>query len=593
MSPVAAPASERFAPPVMPTHGKLPPLTPHLRGSGPTGTILERRLSITYWGGWERFRQHLNSREKARLWPAQGWRTENVNGRMVLIQTLNNDGSLTEAGRKRLAEFDAKTAALAVEEKWEPQALPEDWETLVAGGGRFAYQIPSARRLAHALRSIRGAWDCSDLGTGKTFASLLAALSVAQEEKRLVGVICPKAVIPPWIKAFRVFKERPAFVLNYDSARRGKLPKIRHYGFEEWERKQPPCLVRGHHVEFLAPEKTLLIFDEAHNCKNQGTLNQAMLLAACRQKIPHICVSGTIAADPTQMFGTGQSVGLHTGESRTAGAPIWAEFLAASGVVKGWDGQPYFKDKTKLVTIHRRIFGKLAKNCRGTRVKIADLGDAFPETQILCEAFETDETAAIAKAYRDAKQELADIAAAYGEAAAAKAEQGVYVKVKKAVELCKVNAVVAMAREEISEGRSVAIFCNFTEPREKIMEALGARACIHGQQTTDERARWIDEFQADRERVIVANIDAGGVGVSLHDIHGNHPRSSIILPSDKATSMKQALGRVHRAGGRSKSRQIVFFAADTVEEGICERVREKLQNIDRLNDGDLNPEEAF
>jgi hypothetical protein len=53
------------------------------------------------------------------------------------------------------------------------------------------------------------------------------------------------------------------------------------------------------------------------------------------------------------------------------------------------------------------------------------------------------------------------------------------------------------------------------------------------------------------------------------------------------------LGRVHRAGGKSRSRQIVFFAAKTVEEQICSVVRSRMANIAALNDGDLRPEAKF
>jgi hypothetical protein len=98
---------------------------------------------------------------------------------------------------------------------------------------------------------------------------------------------------------------------------------------------------------------------------------------------------------------------------------------------------------------------------------------------------------------------------------------------------------------------------------------------------------------SDKSRVIVANIKAGGIGISLHDTHGNHPRTSIILPTNDAVVMKQAFGRIHRAGGMSKSRQIVVFAAGTIEEEICVCVRGKMNHIDSLNDGDLCPRHVF
>jgi hypothetical protein len=51
--------------------------------------------------------------------------------------------------------------------------------------------------------------------------------------------------------------------------------------------------------------------------------------------------------------------------------------------------------------------------------------------------------------------------------------------------------------------------------------------------------------------------------------------------------MKQALGRVHRAGGKSKSLQRIVFTAGTVEEKACDAIRRKIANFDLINDGDL------
>ena len=48
---------------------------------------------------------------------------------------------------------------------------------------------------------------------------------------------------------------------------------------------------------------------------------------------------------------------------------------------------------------------------------------------------------------------------------------------------------------------------------------------------------------------------AGGTGLSLHDVNGEHPRVSLISPSFSAIDLKQALGRIHRAGAKSPAVQ--------------------------------------
>jgi hypothetical protein len=49
------------------------------------------------------------------------------------------------------------------------------------------------------------------------------------------------------------------------------------------------------------------------------------------------------------------------------------------------------------------------------------------------------------------------------------------------------------------------------------------------------------------------------------------------------------LGRVHRAGGKSKSCQYLIYAAGVyIEENICEKLDEKLKRLDLIADGEID-----
>ncbi len=61
------------------------------------------------------------------------------------------------------------------------------------------------------------------------------------------------------------------------------------------------------------------------------------------------------------------------------------------------------------------------------------------------------------------------------------------------------------------------------------------------------------------------------------------------MPSPSVFDLKQVLGRVHRAGGKSKSIQYIIYAAGVgIEESICEKLDEKLKRMDTLNDGEID-----
>jgi hypothetical protein len=87
---------------------------------------------------------------------------------------------------------------------------------------------------------------------------------------------------------------------------------------------------------------------------------------------------------------------------------------------------------------------------------------------------------------------------------------------------------------------------------------------------------------------MLAQIAAGGQSVDLHDTDGRFPRTALICPTYSATEFKQVLGRVCRAGGKSRSLQRVIFAAGTVEEEMRDAVEAKLENLDLLLDADFS-----
>jgi superfamily II DNA or RNA helicase len=140
---------------------------------------------------------------------------------------------------------------------------------------------------------------------------------------------------------------------------------------------------------------------------------------------------------------------------------------------------------------------------------------------------------------------------------------------------------------------SIVVFCNFTETIHALSERLNTQCIVNGESKYEKvRQQNIDDFQNDKERVILVNIAAGGAGLSLHDVTGKYPRLSIISPSYSAVQMRQATGRVWRDSAKSKSIQKILFVAKTVEERVCESVNKKLENMDVLNDGDLKYDET-
>jgi superfamily II DNA/RNA helicase len=153
---------------------------------------------------------------------------------------------------------------------------------------------------------------------------------------------------------------------------------------------------------------------------------------------------------------------------------------------------------------------------------------------------------------------------------------------------------VEMIEDLYDENKSVVCFVNFTETVEAITKRLNKVkklqdliGYIVGGQSDKVRQQDISDFNSDKKRILIANIKAGGIGINLHDLIGKHPRASIVSPNYSAYELVQALGRIWRQGGLTKSYQRIVFAAKTIEEQACRRVQFRLNNLSTLNDADM------
>jgi superfamily II DNA or RNA helicase len=144
-----------------------------------------------------------------------------------------------------------------------------------------------------------------------------------------------------------------------------------------------------------------------------------------------------------------------------------------------------------------------------------------------------------------------------------------------------------LAEQELEAGNSIVLFMAFKATIEELCTRLKIKARIIGGQSRMERDSAIDSFQTDKERMLAANVDAGGVSVSLHDLRGQFPRVGLVSPVFSSIKMRQVFGRLPRAGGKSPARYRVVLAAGTCEEKIHKALSSKLDRIDLLNDGDL------
>ncbi len=436
-------------------------------------------------------------------------------------------------------------------------------------------QEQHAARLRSSLLRYGCALDASVPGAGKTYVACDTAARLGLK----LAVIAPKATLPAWCRVAAAFGVDVALITNYENIRTGKHPLCAKSSFKTFSGKTK--------VRFrwsLAPD-TLLVFDEVHRCRNYGTTNAQLLTAVARQGIKTLLCSATPFISPMDCFAIGAALRLFPE------GMFWA-WAANHGCRRGQYGWKFYGGEDELRRLHDAIFP-----AKGSRLTLDDIPE-FPKTRVEARAVDTGNASKIQSIYSRMAQELrlatrADDTKKLDDLAekldAKIATQMIIIlRARAAVEMCKVAVLAELAEDAMTQGESVAIFVNFKDTVEALCERLKCNAVITGGQGEAERQRIVDAFQTNSIPLVICNIAAGGVGVSLHDPTGQKPRLALISPTFSAIDLTQALGRVHRTHGAS-SRQLVVFADGTCEADTCERVAAKCANIALITDGDLTP----
>jgi hypothetical protein len=479
--------------------------------------------------------------------------------------------------------------------------------------GLLPHQPGPAQHLADLWEHTPHLLDGSETGTGKTYVA--AAVLAARPLPTLV--LCPKIVVSAWKEAANHFGDSVSS-MGIEMVRTGRTP------FGRWKNQPPPgylsekffkcqCCQRivdldkfepcyAHHlgIHCLIPKKKewrygefiwnravkRIVFDEAHRMGGIDTLNGRMLVSAKRQGIQTLSLTATPACSPLNLWGLGELLGLH------AGGPDFYRWARRHrcGTVPGMQGFRWLAGADKQVGIMRDIHHEIFPS-RGVCVRTSDI-PGFPERIVTADCYDIENPQVVDSLYRS----MADALAALEEKKSFDADPEhpltKILRILQKLELMKVPVAEELTRDYLAKGYSVALFVNYRQTVDELCARLHTTCLIDGRQTGSPAARQecIENFQSNRSRVIVANNEAGGVAVSLHDKHGGHPRVGLVMPMHKVTSLKQVLGRLPRVGGKSPAIYKVILAAGTYEEQMRRTLNKRVNSLDSLLTGDFFPD---
>jgi len=453
----------------------------------------------------------------------------------------------------------------------------------------LSYQKKHIIKIISAILENNIALDSSDTGTGKTYVAIATCIELG---KRPI-IICPKTLIYNWLSVCEYFELKPYEIVNYETIRTGKSYIDSRFNnrmdspfitLEEYE----PGKSRKNVYEWSVPDDGMIIFDEAHRCKSINSDNGKLLLSTKQlitDKIPVLLISATICEKTTDMkipcylfdkiLDTRKY--NHYVKNLVNRYPNCAVRKSDFAEKTSYNNA---KDNANSMMIYEEI-----KN-HTSRMRIKDLGDKFPKNQWYAQQYTADHPDDISKLYDEIAEHMAELKKKQSKENHHLAR---IIKLKQEIEMRKIPIFLEQAQIFLDNNKSVIIFVNYIRTLEIIQAKLNIKSVIRGKQNLQERVKYIEDFQSNKERIIICQIRSGGVGVSLHDLHGNHPRAVLMNYPDSASDLLQALGRAYRAETKTPVLQIIIFVANVeYEKTIMNNINKKLTNISAINDGDLN-----
>lgn len=463
----------------------------------------------------------------------------------------------------------------------DPMLKPEEFTLL-------DHQLPHFNRILSILFHKRGYIDTSTMGCGKTFATVMVGLILGLK----LFIFCPKTVKVVWRKVCKLAGVEIVDLVTYQSAS-SKLRKQPKHGY-----LHKTVRLRGktkvEHYYFSPTEKyrrlleigVLLVVDEIQFTRNntaQYRAIQTLVKTIAKGDTPSkfALLSATPFDKPPQAINLMKIIGVIRQEelfirSRPTG---WLELIA------------YCKESEPSTTesilskkeggSRRNEYNKCAFELYSKVVR-----KGFCSAMPLVIDAECDAKNGF---YRlDPKdKETFDKAILLFESAASQSKDPTKSRVKGdtnfaelttamvALETSKTSIFERVTRRYLEENKEskvvvgVHYYVVLNELERRLAEYRPLILC--GEiDDEDEREEIVDRFnEDDNSRLLLCISKVGGVGISLHDTIGDHPRIMLLSPDFNLIDTHQATGRVYRVGTKSKTTiRLVYVDAEPNERNI-------------------------
>ncbi|MFD7025862.1 DEAD/DEAH box helicase [Promicromonospora sukumoe] len=398
------------------------------------------------------------------------------------------------------------------------EVAAQDLDTSLLKVSLRSYQAFGARYALAQRRTILG----DEMGLGKTVQAIAVMAHLAAKGGTHFLVVCPASVAANWAREVAAHSELTVRVLHGDD---------RESGIRDWVADGGVGVATfpqlGHLKAGDMPRPGLLVVDEAHYVKNPEAQRSERTADWARSAERVLFMSGTPMENTVDEF-------------RSLVGYLKPDVAEGIDPAAGLAGAAAFRQSVASVYLRR------------------NQEDVLTE---LPELVQVDEWERFGKhdgaAYRHAvlKRSFADMRrAAFVEAP------------EPTAKLVRLREIVD---EAVENKRKVVVFSYFRDVIERVLAELGDLAVgpITGSVPSARRQELVDEFtQAKEPKVLVSQIEAGGVGLNIQ------AASVVILcePQVKPTVEAQAIARAHRMGQVRTVQVHRLLIEDSVDERLLE-----------------------
>lgn len=437
----------------------------------------------------------------------------------------------------------------------------------------------------------------ADTGWGKTRVAIYAAYIMKHCLNMDTLVICPANIKGQWKNAMKEFELSPLGIYSYEKVRGSRSKAECNHPYLERKNGEFGPFKITHEWEELLKEGVFLIIDESQKLKNDSGQHFAcveLIHSLCNRRPLHsrlLHLTASFIDKPCNWKNLLRCFGYTKQEKMFTLRKNASIFISGIEEIRAVAESIDKVQTTSIFLQHnlseknvsgilQQLWVKIFRNL--VVIPVTDPVYLHPVTKepfkrLRYNAFyELDEEGQEQAAWAISSLKKANILREDGYVDMYAANNNFGLIQKSIMQLCeaKMPTVVRLAIEDLESHptRKVILAIPFISSQETVYEQLKKYnpLILNGNISIDDRPDVIDKFNAPNleYRVLIMTPEVGGVGVSLHDSHGNFPRRLRMISTYNFGSCFQSTGRTYRRGLMSDVEVYIIYAANAPLESI-------------------------